>query len=113
MQTYKCLTPCSFVRSLLTLAIFLIGSLSAAHVHGGNIIVSSGIAYPGCGSHSYCETYGGHATYYVHYSNLPAGNYRITSAGNIVVDFDVAVTGSGAVVGNGGGDYFNNNGSPD
>lgn len=52
-------------------------------------------------------------TYYVHYASLPAGNYRISSADGIVVDFDNVTTGSGTVIGNGGGDYFNNNGDPD
>src|SRR5215813_7823974 len=78
-----------------------------------DITVSAGTIYPDCGSHGYCEAYGGHVTYFVHYTNLPAGNYRITSAYGIVVDFDNSTSGSGTVIGNGGGDYFNNNGDPD
>src|SRR5947209_10886890 len=77
------------------------------------ITVSSGTIFPNCGSHGYCETYGGHVTYHVHYTSLPAGNYRIDSANGIVVDFDNPTSGSGSVIGNGGGDYFNNNDVPD
>src|SRR5436305_9378685 len=91
--------PCCGLAHLLTALI--LSCFSQPILRAEDITVSSGTVYPDCGSHGYCESYGGHVTYHVHYTSLPAGNYRIDSANGIVVDFDNPTSGSGNVIGNG------------
>ncbi len=100
-----------FRRFALRLSVVAFYFAAIVAAKATTIIVASSTTHGSCynlNPTGLCENWKGQVTYRVNYSDLPQGIYRITSNGNIVVDFSVPANGSGTVAGDGDAIYFEN-----